>query len=158
MTGNPSLMKSDLEYAGFWIRCWAATIDTVLICMLTIPVLSYVYGDAYWSGTTFVHGPVDVLVSWVLPTIAVIWFWYAKQATPGKMAVGARIVDARTGGKPSTRQLVLRYVGYLVATLPLCLGFFWIGFDQRKQGWHDKIAGTVVVRNRRGALPVQFDA
>jgi uncharacterized RDD family membrane protein YckC len=51
-----------------------------------------------------------------------------------------------------------RYVGYIISTIPLCLGFLWVGFDSKKQGWHDKIAGTVVVRNRRhGVEPVRFD-
>jgi uncharacterized RDD family membrane protein YckC len=67
------------------------------------------------------------------------------------MAIGARIVDAKTGGKPATSQLVIRYLGYYVSTIPLFLGLIWVGFDPRKQGWHDKLAGTVVVRPSRTA-------
>jgi uncharacterized RDD family membrane protein YckC len=63
------------------------------------------------------------------------------------MAIGARIMDARTGGKPSTGQLIGRYFAYYVSTLALLLGFIWIAFDSRKQGWHDKLAGTLVVRD-----------
>jgi uncharacterized RDD family membrane protein YckC len=75
------------------------------------------------------------------------------------MAVGAIIVDARTGGKPSTRQFIIRYLGYYVSMIPLMLGILWVGFDARKQGWHDKMAGTVVVRRKGGATqPVKFDA
>lgn len=55
------------------------------------------------------------------------------------------ITDARTGGRPSRRQLVGRYLAYYVSMIPLFLGFFWIGWDKRKQGFHDKLAGTVVV-------------
>jgi len=87
----------------------------------------------------------------------VVVFWINRQATPGKIAIDARIVDADTGGKPSTKQLLIRYVGYYVSTLPLFLGFFWVGFDPRKQGWHDKMANTVVVRDKhRGPEPVRF--
>ncbi len=43
-----------------------------------------------------------------------------------------------------------RYLGYFASTIPLCLGFLWIAFDKRKQGWHDKLAGTVVIRAQRG--------
>ena len=43
-------------------------------------------------------------------------------------------------------QLVIRYLGYFVSTIPLGLGLLWVGFDRRKQGWHDKMANTVVVR------------
>lgn len=122
---------SELEYAGFWIRVWASLIDTILICILVYPLLTAIYGDAYWSSTEFVHGPMDVLVSWVLPAVVVLVFWLTRQATPGKMAIAARIVDARTGNKPTTSQLLIRYLGYFVSTIPLCLGLFWVAFDSR---------------------------
>jgi uncharacterized RDD family membrane protein YckC len=54
--------------------------------------------------------------------------------------------DAKTLGKPSTGQLIGRYLAYYVSTLPLCLGFLWVAFDKRKQGWHDRIAGTLVIK------------
>jgi uncharacterized RDD family membrane protein YckC len=72
------------------------------------------------------------------------------------MAISARIVDAKTGGKPSSGQLIARYLGYFVATLPFLLGFFWVAFDPRKQGWHDKLAHSVVVRGRNRTAPVRF--
>ena len=60
------------------------------------------------------------------------------------------------GAKPSTGQLIGRYFGYYVSTIPLFLGFVWVAFDPRKQGWHDKLAGTVVVREKhRAPEPVQ---
>jgi uncharacterized RDD family membrane protein YckC len=150
-------MNDNLEYAGFWVRVGAALIDTVLVCLIIWPILTAVYGTAYWSGETLVRGPLDFLVSWVLPAVAVVIFWVARQATPGKMAIGAQIVDARTGGKPTTAQLVIRYLGYYVAMLPLFIGILWVAFDPRKQGWHDKMAGTVVVRRKGGnTAPVRF--
>jgi uncharacterized RDD family membrane protein YckC len=101
---------------------------------------------------------MDFVVSWVLPAIAVIIFWKYRQATPGKMAISARIVDVQTGGAPTTQQLIVRYLGYFVSTVPFGLGLLWVAFDARKQGWHDKMAGTVVVRPRhRGPKPVSFD-
>jgi hypothetical protein len=42
----------------------------------------------------------------------------------------------------------LRCVGYLISGPVLCLGFLWIAFDGKKQGWHDKIAATLVIRER----------
>ena len=141
---------SELEYAGFWLRVWASVIDTLLVAVIILPLLTAFYGVAYWESQSLVQGPVDFLVSWVAPAVAVLVFWVSRQATPGKMAIGARIVDARTGGKPSTGQLLKRYLGYYLACIPLFLGFVWVGFDPRKQGWHDKLAGTVVVRKRRG--------
>ncbi len=62
------------------------------------------------------------------------------------MLVHARIVDAATDADADTGQLVLRYLGYYVSAIPFGLGFLWVAFDPRKQGWHDKIARTVVVR------------
>jgi uncharacterized RDD family membrane protein YckC len=150
--------QDDLEYVGFWPRVGAALIDTVLLCVILYPALTWIYGGDYWLDPRLVKGPVDFLLSWVLPAIAVVLFWTYRQATPGKMAIAAKVVDARTGAVPDTRQLVIRYLGYYVSTIPLCLGLLWVAFDPRKQGWHDKLAGTVVVRSRhRGPAPVRFE-
>ena len=156
-TTKMTMDSPDLEYAGFWIRVWASLIDTVLVGALLFPILTAVYGRAYWDSSKLVQGPVDFLLSWVAPAIAVVLFWVARQATPGKMAIGARIVDAKTGGKATNGQLVVRYLGYYVSAIPLFLGLLWVAFDARKQGWHDKLAGTVVVRRKGGtAEPVKF--
>ena len=151
--------QQDLEYVGFWPRVGAALIDTVLLCAILYPALTWIYGGDYWLDPRLVKGPVDFVLSWVLPAIAVVLFWTYRQATPGKMAISARIVDAKTGAEASTRQLVIRYLGYYVSTIPLCLGLLWVAFDPRKQGWHDKLACTVVVRpSHRGPVPVRFDS
>jgi len=149
------MQEQNLEYAGFWVRLVATAIDTVLVMLVTMPMLIYVYGWDYFDveKSRTVEGPADVLIGWVLPAIAVIAFWMQKQATPGKMALSLRILDAETGNKPSLGQFVGRYFGYLVAMLPLFLGLLWIAFDKRKQGWHDKLAGTVVVKSK---TPVRF--
>ncbi len=165
---------AQLEYVGFWLRVLASLVDTVLLLAVTFPLLRLIYGRAFnplafelagsdlMGSSLAASGPgarANFLFDWVLPAVAVVAFWLARQATPGKMLISARIVDARTGTKPSLGQAIARYVGYFISTLPLCLGFFWIGLDPRKQGWHDKIAGTVVVRpRRRGAESVKFAA
>ena len=147
--------QQDLEYAGFWIRTGAAIVDAVLLGIVTLPPLFLIYGRSYLTTEDLIAGPADFLISYVLPAVAVIAFWVTKQATPGKMAVSAKIVDAKTGRAPMLGQAILRYVGYFVAILPLMLGILWVAFDQRKQGWHDKLAGTVVVRQTRPE-PVRF--
>ena len=159
MSVNPQALPDtgELEYVGFWSRVGAAMIDTLLLLVICVPLVTLVYGRAYWTSDAFLQGPVDFLINWLLPAIAVIVFWTYRQATPGKIAIAARIVDSGTGGKASTRQLVIRYLGYYVAMLPLMLGIVWVAFDPRKQGWHDKLAGTVVVRPRhRGPARVSF--
>jgi len=148
----------ELEYVGFWPRVWATVIDSILVSIILVPLVRLIYGDEYES-LKLIQGPADLLISLVLPAVAIVIFWINRQATPGKIAIGARIVDAKTGGKPTTRQLVLRYLGYYVAAIPLFLGLIAVAFDPRKQGWHDKLAGTAVVRPRnRGPQPVKFGA
>ena len=134
------------DYAGFWIRVGASLIDTILIMVLTFPIATAIYGEAYWDSESLVAGLWDVVLSYIQPAIAVIVFWVYKSATPGKMITNLIIVDAETGGKPSTGQFVGRYFAYYLSAIPLLLGFIWVAFDKRKQGWHDKLAGTVVIR------------
>lgn len=154
-------MENEFEYVGFWARVGASIIDAIIIFVVTAPLLLAIYGWAYYTDpdAPLIVGPADFLISWVLPTAGVILFWLYKQATPGKMAVSARVVDARTGNTMGTGQAILRYFAYFAAMLPLFLGIFWVAFDPRKQGWHDKIAGTVVIRpQNRGPEPVRFES
>jgi len=136
------------DYAGFWIRLAASIIDSVLIMIIILPILTGIYGLDYWVSQAFYLGVWDLLINYVFPAIVVIIFWQYKSATPGKMLLKLSILDAKTGDKPSTSQFIIRYLGYYVAMIPLFLGFIWVAFDERKQGWHDKIAGTVVVINK----------
>jgi uncharacterized RDD family membrane protein YckC len=148
--------EQNVEYAGFWVRVGATIIDTLLIMAVLVPLLVAIYGWAYFDATNtgFIAGPADFLLSYVAPAVAVIVFWVYKQATPGKMVVSIRIVDATTGSAPSTGQCVGRYFAYFVSIFPLGLGLIWVAFDKRKQGWHDKLAGTVVIRSKN---PVAFE-
>jgi uncharacterized RDD family membrane protein YckC len=148
--------NEELEYVGFWARVGASLIDSLLVGLILIPLVRLIYGDEYET-LKMIQGPADLFISLILPAIAIVIFWVNRQATPGKMVISARIVDAKTGGKPTTGQLIGRYLGYYVSTIPLLLGLIWVAFDPRKQGWHDKLAGTVVVRPRvRGPQPVKF--
>lgn len=152
-------MPRQTEYAGFWIRLWASVVDAVLFWVIIIPAGLAIYGDAYFEQTGLLPvGAWDFLLGYVFPAVAVISFWVTKGATPGKMLVHARIVDATTGGRPTGAQFVGRYFAYILSILPLLLGYIWVGIDARKQGWHDKLAGTVVIREARsGKEPVRFE-
>jgi uncharacterized RDD family membrane protein YckC len=138
--------SNDLQYAGFWVRFGAFLIDSLLWLMISLPLLYAVYGEQYFVSEQLSQGFFDILISWIAPVAAVLWFWIAKQATPGKMALRLRIVDASSGEAATPGQYVGRYFGYLLACIPLGLGLIWCAFDSRKQGWHDKLAKTVVVR------------
>ena len=134
-----------MRYVGFWARSAAAVIDTLLLMLITTPILLWTYGVSGMMEPVLVRGPVDLLVSWVGPMVATFVFWRYRSATPGKMIIGAVIVDARNGGAPSMSQLVIRFVAYFASIVPFFLGFVWIAFDARKQSFHDKLARTVVV-------------
>lgn len=142
MSASPS---GTVRYAGFWIRVVAAIIDILLSAIILVPIIWMVFGREYFSSTEIIQGPVDFLLTWVAPAVAVVLFWVYRSATPGKIAINASIVDAKTLGRPSTGQLIGRYLGYYVSLLPLGAGIFWIAFDSRKQGFHDKLSGTVVI-------------
>lgn len=141
-------LLNEPEYVGFWSRTIATVIDSIIVLMVTAPMLLAVYGEEYFLGeeVRFVHGFLDFLISYVFPAIVIIIFWIYKSATPGKMVIRAKIVDAETGGKPSTGQLIGRYFAYYLSTIVFGLGFLWVVWDPKKQGWHDKLAGTVVIR------------
>ncbi|MDB5750979.1 MAG: hypothetical protein JWP65_1400 [Ramlibacter sp.] len=148
-------MDQDLEYVGFWARTGAALIDLLLQLAIVAPLTMAVYGRYTAPDDRLFHGTGDILINVVLPALAVLAFWIYKGATPGKMVISARIVDAGTGEPMTKGQAVLRYLAYFVSLLPLGLGYLWVALDRRKQGWHDKIAGTVVVRPA-GQEPVRF--
>jgi uncharacterized RDD family membrane protein YckC len=74
------------------------------------------------------------------------WIWKDGQ-TPGKMAVGARIVS-QDGTPIGFGQAVLRYIGYMLSGIPCYLGFLWPLWDDENRAWHDMIAGTRVVRKK----------
>jgi uncharacterized RDD family membrane protein YckC len=133
------------EYAGFGQRALALLIDWLIVVVISMPLIVVAFGAEYFSLDPL-RRLWDVLFTLIVG-IAVVGFWRYCGATPGKLAVGLKIVDARTGGAPATGRLVLRFVAYLVSALPLYLGFLWAGVDRRKQGWHDKIAGTIVINS-----------
>jgi uncharacterized RDD family membrane protein YckC len=148
--------NEEFEYVGFWPRLGATVIDSILLSMVVYPLLYTIYGNQYFTDDRFIAGGGHFLVRYVLPAIAIIAFWVYRSATPGKMAIRATIVDAKTLLRPSKAQLIGRYFAYYISAIPLGLGFLWIIRDPKKQGWHDKLAGTVVVRpvGIKAAAPV----
>ena len=144
--GNPA-------YGGFWVRFGAVVLDSVILFSVTFLAVRLLYGQGYleWAMEEAAQGLTreQVFFNYVLPAIYSVGFWILKSATIGKMLVKVKIVDAKTGKPASPLQCIVRYLGYIVSALPLGLGFIWIAFDKRKQGWHDKIARTLVVGTAR---------
>lgn len=89
----------------------------------------------------------------VICAVITINFWRYYSATPAKMLFRMIIVDKKTMEKPTIRQWVLRFIGYIISAIPLGFGFVWIGMNKKRLGWHDLIAGTAVVYKNR--LPNQ---
>jgi len=164
-----SIDQDDVEYVGFWPRVGAAMIDTVLLALVTTPLLIAVYGWTYYEPAQELKvddpnkilsqldlnslglglkGPADFLIQYVAPAIAVVMFWIYLKATPGKMAIRAEVVDAKTLAPLTVGQSIGRYLGYYASIFPCCLGLIWVGIDPKKQGFHDKLAGTVVIYKR----------
>ena len=140
-----SSWSSSPDYAGFWQRAAAFVIDWLIAIVIVVPVMVLVFGVREVSLDPAEHS-WDLLAFFAVAG-AVIGFWRYCGATPGKIALGVRIVDARTGGAPGILQLIVRFLAYLLSALPLYLGFLWVALDRRKQGWHDKIARTIVINS-----------
>jgi uncharacterized RDD family membrane protein YckC len=152
------------KYAGFWRRFIAYMIDGFIIGIIFF-VLAIIAGIAFFTGimsggnNAWIAGMNDpermlsiTLWFWLFSTlINIAYFTYfhgTTGRTPGKTLLGVQVVSVE--GRPiSFGTAFLRSVGYMVSSLFFCLGFIWIGFDKRKQGWHDKIAGTVVIIRER---------
>jgi len=142
-------VKHDVQYAGFWLRLAAALIDLFLLGAFTGLVHFVVFLESPFN-LSMADGQFHVISNkgWfenILVAVISIGMWIRYLGTPGKLLLGCHVLDARTRQPLSFKQAALRYVAYLVSFVPLCLGFFWIGFDRHKQGFHDKIAKTVVL-------------
>jgi uncharacterized RDD family membrane protein YckC len=146
-----------LQYAGFWRRAAAVAIDSLIWLVLLVPIagVSGLFGahaapsesEALSSG--LLNLGINAL-SWGVTALC----WVKWRATPGKWAMGLEVLDATTGDNISWGRAIWRYFAYLFSSIPLGLGYLWVVFYPRKQGFHDKLANTIVV-HRRKAVPVQ---
>ena len=139
--------ENNIVYAGFWLRFFASIIDCVWYIFLLMP-LTIIYGfDQYLNSGPFSYlGVWHVLLEVILPIALVILLWLRFSATPGKMLLRLKVVDIKTSEPISFRQAIIRYFGYVPSILCFFIGIIWVVFDIRKQGWHDKLASTAVIR------------
>ena len=161
--------RGEYSYAGFWRRLAAGVIDFLILSILPvgwIVVAVMVFGPPLDIPEVMAFDEIaevqralhleksdhlsrqQRIAGWasnIFSIFFVIGFWTWKGQTPGKMLFGIRIV--MTDGSPiGLRTSILRYVGQIIGALLLFVGFLMIAWDRRKQGLHDKLAGTVVVR------------
>lgn len=139
---------TDRRYASFLTRVAASLLDSIWLAAFS-SVLGFGLYAAIGMPTPVApdFNAVELVATFLAPLVLVIAVWRLKQTTPGKAIFRCRIVDAATGAAPSIGQCVLRYLGYLPAILPFGLGLLWVAIDPRRQGWHDKLARTVVVQD-----------
>ena len=131
-------------YAGFWRRLVAILIDGI-IWTLIAGIMGVILGLNFFVSISIIPVLSDFLISYALPFIATIACWHYWQATPGKILMKIKIIDVHTGEKPTLGQFVGRYLGYIVSAIFLLAGFIWVAFDEKKQGWHDKLAKTAAI-------------
>lgn len=147
------------KYAGFWRRLVAYTVDNIIlnivfIVLTVIVTTAFVLGAMSSNNRAWVADLTDparinllvlpVTALYIIMSIAYFTYFHGiKGRTPGKMLMGLEVLSAN--GTPIGFGIAfLRSVGYMVSSI-LYIGFIWAAFDKRKQGWHDKIAGTVVI-------------
>jgi uncharacterized RDD family membrane protein YckC len=122
------------ETAGFPERLVAYIIDLIILVIpfiiisLLLPTVLY------------------IIVALVIGVGYFVYFWTSSGQTIGKMVMGLKVVSAESGELLDPGTAVLRYVGYIVSSIPMYLGFFWVLWDPNKEGWHDKIAKTRVIK------------
>ncbi len=158
-------------YAGFWWRVLAWAIDTLVLAVAegliglatglhqlgistTAPSESGPISDVAYSGVTLAV-PAFHLVGGGLTLLALLlnlaYFSVLEssrwQATPGKLACRLRVTD-EAGRRIGLGRAIGRNLAKYISALTLCIGFLMVGWTRRKQGLHDLIAGTLVLRRR----------
>ena len=150
-----------MEYAGFWIRLVAALIDGFILGIvgsIIQAIFSGLIGASLLTtqsidptanaGLFVVLFGTAVLVNIGIQVAYFVGLTGVYGATVGKMILGLKVVDTN-GQKIGFGKVALReIVGKWISGLVLGLGYLWVAFDDKKQGWHDKIAGTLVIKTR----------
>jgi uncharacterized RDD family membrane protein YckC len=130
---------STAEKAGWWTRALAILIDAIGIGIIAAAVSGVLLGDT--TGTRY-QG-----LSTLFQAAYFTYFWSAagKGQTLGSRALNIRVVKT-DGSYLDYVGAFLRYIGFVVSCVVFLIGVIWAAFDGQKQGWHDKIAGTYVVK------------
>jgi len=158
----PGGMPGQIRYGGFWIRFLARVIDFILLgivgMIIRIPLMLLVGGVGL--GLSNAQDPAAALAALpalfgvlglsILINIAVaffyeIYFLTSRGATPGKMALGLKVVRA-DGGPISMGLAVGRYFAYILSSFTFFIGFIIAGFDEQKRSLHDRICYTRVIK------------
>jgi uncharacterized RDD family membrane protein YckC len=125
--------------AGFWIRFVAIFIDGILIA-----IVNTIIASIFNMSPTGRSG-----LQTLLGIIYYVYFWSSSSLWPGQ-TIGNKLLNIRVirtdGGDLDIGRALIRYIGLVISILVIFIGVIWAAFDPNKQGWHDKIAGTYVVK------------
>ncbi len=139
MAAEATAVAVTTNKAGFWVRTLAYLMDAI-----GIGIVSGIIGAMLAGGAT---GTTANGLSFLFGLAYFCYFWSAQG---GGQTLGMRVLKLkviRTDGSALTlTQALIRYVGLFVSFICLFIGVIWVAFDADKQGWHDKIAGTYVLR------------
>ncbi len=143
-----------MEYAGFWLRFIAAIIDGFCVLGITLVVtlaiaipLGLITGSI---GVAALSGYLTV----ILGSIVVRWLYFAKmesspkQATVGKQALGIKVTN-REGKRITFARATGRHFAKYISQMLYYIGFIMIAFTKKKQGLHDFIASTLVIKAKK---------
>jgi uncharacterized RDD family membrane protein YckC len=132
-TDKPKRDAYDTELADLGTRLIALIIDGVILGVITGLLTAGMHSAGSAAG--FLIGVVYQ------------WYFLTQQngQTPGKRLMGIRVVKVN-GAPLQAADVIVRYIGYTVNTVVFGIGWFWAIWDADKQGWHDKMAGTVVIK------------
>lgn len=141
-----------LQYGGFWRRVAAILLDGLIVSISYLPAtIALLIDPLSWAW---------VLLLVVSGLAGVVYFpvcWARWGATPGMSLMGLYVVRRTTLARISGWRAVGRYFAQVLAALPLGLGYLWVVFNGERRGWHDMLAGTVVLRvaslRERGDVP-----
>jgi uncharacterized RDD family membrane protein YckC len=151
--GYAPVQPYGVRFGGFWIRFVAHVIDGLITGAVTYGLLFAVKpiscvsqdGNTCLPGTTTLGAGFFPIIA--IPAVYLVVTW-AVGGTLGQRILGLRVVRADTGTNLGVGRALLRGVGYILASAILDIGLIWAAFDSRKQGWHDKIAGSLVIHRR----------
>lgn len=123
---------------GFWRRTGAYLVDAI-----GVSIVASIIGAAIGQADLTQNYNVSLLLG--LAYFLYFWSSYGGGQTLGMKLLGIKVVKT-DGSQLSITTALIRYVGLLVSFFVLFIGVIWVAFDPQKQGWHDKIASTYVVR------------
>lgn len=154
----PAYGAQQVRYGGFWIRFVAVFLDGIIVSIpvfilgvivgVFAAVASNASGNSNSNGVGVATTGLGFLVDLIGLAISIgyfIYFWGRGQTIAMRL-FHLRVADATTGQPIGYGRAALRYLGYIISAIVCYVGLIWAAFDSRKQGWHDKIAGTVVLQ------------